>query len=71
MKQYRQIKLFDAENEDLNALVDEVLEKRKQERELAPPAILQERSATEESFEEPAVFDNDEGFSEESDDREE
>ncbi len=66
MKQYRQVKLFDAENDDLNALVDEVLEKRKQERELAPPAILQDRSSNEVSFDEPSVFDNDEGFSEDS-----
>jgi len=63
MKQYRQVKLFDAENDDLNAVVEEVLEKRKQERELAPPAILQERTG-EVSFDEPSVFDNDEGFSE-------
>jgi len=41
-----------------------VLEKRKQERELAPPAILQDRTS-EISFEETTVFDNDEGFSEE------
>ncbi|MDI9427078.1 MAG: DNA-directed RNA polymerase subunit beta', partial [Spirochaetota bacterium] len=64
MKQYRQLRLFDAENDDLNALVEEVLEKRKQERELAPPAILQDRTS-EISFEETTIFDNDEGFSEE------
>jgi len=71
MKQYRQVKLFDAENDDLNALVDEVLEKRKQERELAPPAILQDRTSTEVSFDEPSVFDNDEGFSEDAESPEE
>jgi len=64
MRQYRQVRLFDAENDDLNALVEDVLEKRKQERELAPPAILQEQTS-EINFEEPSVFDNDEGFSEE------
>ena len=66
MKQYRQVKLFDAENDDLNALVDEVIEKRKQESELAPPAILQDRTSNEVSFDEPSVFDNDEGFSEDA-----
>ena len=64
MKQYRQVRLFDAENDDLNSLVEEVLEKRKQERELAPPAILQDRTTNDVSFDEPSVFDNDEGFSE-------
>jgi len=64
MKQYRQVRLFDAVNDDLNSLVEEVLEKRKQERELAPPAILQDRTTNDVSFDEPSVFDNDEGFSE-------
>jgi hypothetical protein len=40
MKQYRQVKLFDAENDDLNALVDEVLEKRNRSAN-GPAAILQ------------------------------
>ncbi len=71
MKQYRQVRLFDAENDDLNALVEEVMEKRKQERELAPPAFLQERAGAEISLEEPSVFDNDEGFSEDADSSEE
>ncbi len=70
MKQYRQLKLFDAENDDLNALVEEVLEKRKQERELAPPAILQDRTS-DISFEETTIFDNDEGFSEDNEPLEE
>ncbi len=70
MKQYRQLKLFDAENDDLNALVEEVLEKRKQERELAPPAILQDRTS-DISFEETTIFDNDEGFSEDNESLEE
>ncbi len=67
MRQYRQVKLFDAQNDDLNAMVEEVLEKRKQERELAPPAILQDRTSADVSFDEPSVFDNDEGFSEDMD----
>lgn len=71
MKQYRQVKLFDAENDDLNSLVDEVIEKRKQEREMAPPAILQDHTSNEVSFDEPSVFDNDEGFSEDSETPEE
>jgi hypothetical protein len=46
--------------------VVEVIEKRKQESELAPPAILQDRTSSEVSFDEPSVFDNDEGFSEDA-----
>jgi DNA-directed RNA polymerase subunit beta' len=61
MKQYRNIKLFDQENDDLDAFVNEIIEKRKREKELAPLPALEDR-AEGAAFEEDAVFENDEGF---------
>ena len=40
MRSYRNIKLSDSENEDLDAFVEEVLEKRRREKELATAACL-------------------------------
>ncbi len=61
MRQYRNIKLFDQENDDLDAYVNEIIEKRKRERELQPVAALEDR-AEGANFEEDSVFENDEGF---------
>jgi DNA-directed RNA polymerase subunit beta' len=62
MRKYRNIKLFDAENEDLDAFVEEVLEKRRREKELAPLPALEDRAESGAAFEEDEVFENDEGF---------
>ncbi|MEI6874412.1 MAG: DNA-directed RNA polymerase subunit beta', partial [Spirochaetota bacterium] len=61
MKKYRNIKLFDQENDDLDAFVNEIIEKRKREKEMAPLPALEDR-AEGANFEEDAVFQNDEGF---------
>ncbi|HUW41997.1 MAG TPA: DNA-directed RNA polymerase subunit beta' [Rectinemataceae bacterium] len=62
MRSYRNIKLSDSENEDLDAFVEEVLEKRRKEKELAPLPALEERAENGTAFEEDSVFENDEGF---------
>ncbi|MBN1519007.1 MAG: DNA-directed RNA polymerase subunit beta' [Spirochaetales bacterium] len=65
MKQYKEIRMSDAENEDLDVYVAEVMEKRKKERELAAlPFGDQEAAYVDEAeFEEDTAFENDEGFS--------
>jgi len=65
MRQYRDIKLSDAENEDLDLYVAEVMEKRKRERELAalPLGDGQVPYVEDAEFEEDTAFENDEGFS--------
>ncbi len=62
MRSYRNIKLSDAENEDLDAFVEEVLEKRRREKELQPLPALEERAENGAAFEEDEIFENDEGF---------
>jgi DNA-directed RNA polymerase subunit beta' len=62
MRKYRNIRLFDAENEDLDAFVEEVLEKRRREKELQPLPALEDRVENGAAFEEDEVFENDEGF---------
>jgi DNA-directed RNA polymerase subunit beta' len=61
MRQYKSIKLSDGEHEDLDGFVEEILEKRKLEKEMAPIPALEDR-ADSGSFEEETVFENDEGF---------
>ena len=61
MRKYRNIKLFDQENDDLDAFVNEIIEKRKREKELQPLPALEDRGDGS-AFEEDAVFENDEGF---------
>ena len=61
MRQYKSIKLSDGEHEDLDGFVEEILEKRKLEKEMAPIPALEDR-ADSSSFEEETVFENDEGF---------
>jgi DNA-directed RNA polymerase subunit beta' len=62
MRAYRNVKLSDGENDDLDALVDEILEKRKREKELQPIPALEDRGDGGAAFEEDSVFENDEGF---------
>ena len=62
MHNYRNIKLSDSETDDLDAFVEEVLEKRRREKELAPLPALEDRAENGTSFEEEEVFENDEGF---------
>ena len=62
MRSYRNIKLSDAENEDLDAFVEEVLEKRRREKELQPMPALEDRAENGTAFEEDEIFENDEGF---------
>jgi DNA-directed RNA polymerase subunit beta' len=62
MREYRNIKLSDSENDDLDAFVEEILEKRRREKELAPLPALEERAENGAAFEEEEVFENDEGF---------
>jgi len=62
MKQYRNVKLYDKDNEDLDAFVNEILEKRKREKELQPLPALEDRAENGSNFEEEDVFQNDEGF---------
>jgi DNA-directed RNA polymerase subunit beta' len=62
MRQYRNIKLSDGENDDLDAFVEEVLEKRRREKELQPLPALEDRAENGSSFDEDSVFENDEGF---------
>ncbi len=62
MRAYRNIKLSDAETDDLDAFVEEVLEKRRREKELQPLPALEDRAENGAGFEEEEVFENDEGF---------
>jgi len=62
MHKYRNIKLYDNEHDDLDAYVEEILEKRKAEKELAPMPAIEDRAENGASFEEDTVFENDEGF---------
>ncbi|MEW6548254.1 MAG: DNA-directed RNA polymerase subunit beta' [Spirochaetota bacterium] len=61
MRLYKNIKLSDGEHEDLDGYVEEILEKRRLEKELTPIPALEDR-ADASSFEEETVFDNDSGF---------
>jgi DNA-directed RNA polymerase subunit beta' len=63
MRAYRNIKLSDA--------VEEVLEKRRREKELAPLPALEDRAEAGAAFEEEEVFENDEGFEAVDTDKEE
>jgi len=62
MPAYRNVKLSDSENEDLDSFVNEILEKRKREKELQPLPALEDRAENGSAFEEEEVFENDEGF---------
>jgi DNA-directed RNA polymerase subunit beta' len=62
MRNYRNIRLSDAETDDLDAFVEEVLEKRRREKELQPLPALEDRAEAGAAFEEEEVFENDEGF---------
>ena len=62
MHKYRNVKLSDSENDDLDALVEDILEKRKREKELQPLPALEDRADSGSAFEEDSVFENDEGF---------
>ncbi|HOV93407.1 MAG TPA: DNA-directed RNA polymerase subunit beta' [Spirochaetales bacterium] len=62
MKLYKNIKIADGEHEDVDAFVDEILEKRKQEQAMAPIPALEDRADSGNGFEEETVFDNDVGF---------
>ncbi|MDD3981920.1 MAG: hypothetical protein PHT55_06935, partial [Spirochaetales bacterium] len=62
MKVYKGIKLSDDEHDDLDGYVEEILEKRKLEKEMAPIPALEDRADANGSFEEETVFDNDAGF---------
>jgi DNA-directed RNA polymerase subunit beta' len=62
MRKYRNIRLSDSENDDLDAFVAEVLEKRRREKELLPMPVIEERAENGAAFEEDEVFENDEGF---------
>ncbi len=62
MRIYKNIKLSDSEHEDLDGFVDEILEKRKLEKEMAPIPALEDRADSSAAFEEETVFENDPGF---------
>ena len=62
MKDYKNIKLSDSEHEDLDGFVEEILEKRKLEKEMAPIPALEDRADNASSFEEETIFENDSGF---------
>jgi len=62
MRTYKNIKLADAENDDLDAFVADILEKRRREKEMTPLPVLEDRADGGSSFEEDTVFENDEGF---------
>jgi DNA-directed RNA polymerase subunit beta' len=62
MKVYKGIKLSDAEHEDLDSYVEEIIEKRKLEKEMAPIPALEDRADSSAAFEEETVFENDAGF---------
>ncbi len=64
MKKYRDIRLSDGENDDLDAYVEEILEKRRKEKELQPLMALEDRADMNDAvFDEDTAFDDDEGFS--------
>ena len=62
MRIYKNIKLSDSEHEDLDGFVEEILEKRKLEKEMAPIPALEDRADSSAAFEEETVFENDAGF---------
>ena len=62
MRVYKNIKLSDNEHEDLDSFVEEILEKRKLEKEMAPIPALEDRADSSAAFEEETVFENDAGF---------
>ena len=62
MRIYKNIKLSDSEHEDLDGFVEEILEKRKLEKEMAPIPALEDRADSSATFEEETVFENDAGF---------
>jgi DNA-directed RNA polymerase subunit beta' len=62
MRVYKNIKLSDNEHDDLDGYVNEILEKRKLEKELTPIPALEDRADASNSFEEETVFNNDAGF---------
>ncbi|MHB0898250.1 MAG: DNA-directed RNA polymerase subunit beta', partial [Spirochaetales bacterium] len=62
MRIYKNIKLSDNEHEDLDGYVEEILEKRKLEKEMAPIPALEDRADSSAAFEEETVFENDAGF---------
>jgi len=62
MKNYKNLKLSDGEHEDLDGFVEEIIEKRKLEKEMAPIPALEDRADNASSFEEETVFENDAGF---------
>jgi len=70
MRDYKGIKMSDAEHEDLDAFVEDILEKRKREKEMAPFPALEDRADASSSFEEESVFENDAGFEQVSEDEE-
>ncbi len=70
MRDYKGIKMSDAEHEDLDAFVEEILEKRKREKEMTPFPALEDRADASSSFEEESVFENDAGFEQVSEDEE-
>ena len=64
MRQYKELRMADDEHEDLDTYVNEVLEQRKKERELAAlPFGDDQHYADDAEFEEDTAFENDEGFS--------
>jgi DNA-directed RNA polymerase subunit beta' len=64
MKKYRDIRLSDGENDDLDAYVEEILEKRRKEKELQPLMAPEDRADMNDAvFDEDTAFDDDEGFS--------
>jgi DNA-directed RNA polymerase subunit beta' len=62
MRIYKNIKLSDGEHEDLDGFVEEILERRKLEKEMAPIPALEDRADSNGAFEEETVFENDAGF---------
>lgn len=68
MPAYRNVKLSDSEHDDLDAFVEEILEKRRAEKALAPMPALEDRAEGVAILEEDNVFENDEGFGTVADD---
>jgi DNA-directed RNA polymerase subunit beta' len=62
MRIYKNIKISDGDHDDIDGYVEEILEKRKLEKELTPIPALEDRADASSSFEEETVFNNDAGF---------
>jgi DNA-directed RNA polymerase subunit beta' len=62
MRLYKNIKLSDPEHDDLDSYVEEIIEKRKLEKEAMPIPALEDRADASAAFEEETVFENDAGF---------